>query len=527
MKNLIATLIFLFTLLPQHTGAQIILPTPEETIQQQGKLQLSGKRINCYSEDTQALWLPLLTQTLFPNTTVKLTARKKEADILFIKDSKCTAEAYRLEITPKHIQVRSNGHAGFVYAIQTLRQCKIHDEETTHTFMCTKIQDQPRTAWRSFLLDSGRQYQSTESIKKYIDMASMLKMNVFHWHLTEGLGWRIEIKRYPKLTQTGAFVGKGKEQQGYYTQEEITRLVQYAQERNITIVPEIDMPGHAEAALNAHPELGCFGIPAEIPQLGFTQNIFCAGKDSTIQFLKNVLDKVCELFPSTYIHLGGDEAPKGNWDKCPDCQQKINTLGIKNSHNLQLWFAEQMALHLKNKGRKAIFWGDVVYQDEYPLPNNVIIQWWNYRRHKDLALRKALKHQHPVVCTPNYYTYLNFPVTPWRGYGKERTFDLYDVYTNNPAYKATQMPNPLVLGMGCALWTDDELTEDMLDQRLFPRILALAEQMWHCGTLKDFPTFLERVNQKKNWIEQQGYTFGPGLNPYRTRTEKPTDAEAK
>lgn len=170
-----------------------------------------------------------------------------------------------------------------------------------------------------------------------------------------------------------------------------------------------------------------------------------------------------------------------------------------------------MAGYLKEKGRKAVFWGDVLYKDGYPLPDNCVIQWWNYRGHKDLALRNALRLGYPVICSTNYYTYLNFPLTPWRGYEKARTFDLNDVYMNNPSYKATMDDNPLVLGMGCALWTDDGVKENMIDRRLFPRILALAEQMWHNGPLADFTVFYQRVQQKRGWFEKQGYGFGPAL----------------
>ena len=217
------------------------------------------------------------------------------------------------------------------------------------------------------------------------------------------------------------------------------------------------------------------------------------------------------LVPLVLHHLGGDEAPKDNWNKCPDCQKRITDLGLKNSHDLQLWFSAQMAEHLKSKGKKAIFWGDVVYNDGYPLPDNIVIQWWNYRGHKDLALRNALRHHYPVICSTNYYTYLNFPLTPWKGYEQARTFDLKDVYMNNPSYKATQESNPLIRGMGCALWTDDGVKEYMIDRRLFPRILALAEQMWHNGPLMDFDAFYQRILHKKKWFENRGYGFGPAL----------------
>ncbi len=388
-----------------------------------------------YAEDTTAFYLNLFREEVLSRTPIKWQKKESKADICWITDSSLPPEGYRIKIHPQQMVISASDKGGFTYAVQTLRQWAAGSAGSI-TFACASVTDYPRTQWRCFLLDSGRQFQKIATIRKYIDMASLLKMNYFHWHLTEGLGWRIEIKQYPHLTRTGGSVGKGEEQQGFYTQEEIRDIIEYARQRNITIVPEIDMPGHAEAALSAYPELGCFGLPVEDTAKRITQNIFCAGKDGTLRFLKNVLDEVCALFPSPYIHLGGDEAPKGNWDQCPDCRKRITTEGLKDSHDLQLWFSAQMANYLKSKGRKAIFWGDVVYHDGYPLPDNTVIQWWNYRGHKDLALRNAVKHHYPVICSSNYYTYLNFPVTPWKGYTEARTFDLKDVYLNNPSDKA-------------------------------------------------------------------------------------------
>lgn len=260
----------------------------------------------------------LTAQTVIPapETVVQgngeFRTKNLQADIRQTTNTALPSEAYRLQVTENGIEIEASGDAGFFYARQTLKQLA-SDQNGTWIIPCLKIEDRPRVGFRSFLLDSGRQYQKVSTIKKYIDMAALLKMNYFHWHLTEGLGWRIEIKQYPRLTEVGAFVGKGPEQQGFYSQEEIKEIVRYAAERGITVIPEIDMPGHAEAALVAYPELGCFGDTIQVPENGFTQNIFCAGKTHTLDFLKNVLDEVCELFPSEYIHLGGDEAPKGNW----------------------------------------------------------------------------------------------------------------------------------------------------------------------------------------------------------------------
>ena len=399
-------------------SGQIIMPTPGKIERADGRLRLQGK-IRMYAEESPGSFIRLFYEKLVPESAVEWCKEEVNSHISWKKDVTLPTEGYRIRVTPERIIVEAADDAGFIYAIQSLRQWNT-GEERGLIFPCVEITDFPRVKWRSFMLDSGRQYQKVSTIKKYIDMASMLKMNYFHWHLTEGLGWRIEIKRYPFLTRIGAFVGQGPEQQGFYSQEEVKEIIGYAADRGITVVPEIDMPGHAEAALNAYPRLGCFNVAVKVPQSGFTQNIFCAGKDSTLIFLKNVLDEVCRMFPSAYIHLGGDEAPKGNWDKCPDCRSRIEKEKLKDSHDLQLWFSARMADYLKQKGRKAIFWGDVIYKDGYSLPDNVVIQWWNWRGHRDLALKNAVRHNYPVICGTNYYTYLNFPIrSEERRVGKE------------------------------------------------------------------------------------------------------------
>lgn len=508
-KVVIAAMLLLLSV--AKAQPQSLLPSPRTLTLEEGCYCLSEKMVKVYMEKEVDAPREFLETDVFDIWNVRFVSRQGRADVLLKHLPKCSSEAYRLTITERNIVIEAADKAGFVYALQTLRQWKQPNGKGGFVFPCVAIEDSPYMAWRGFMLDSGRQYHSVATIKKYIDMASMLKMNVFHWHLTEGLGWRIEIKKHPLLAEVGSNVADGKEQQGCYLQEEIRDIVTYAGERGITVVPEIDMPGHAEAALIAYPELGCFEQAVEVPKQGFTHHIFCAGKEHTLKVLKEVLDEVCELFPSTYIHLGGDEAPKGNWDSCPDCQRRIASLGLKDSHDLQLWLSAEMANHLKSKGRKAVFWGDVLYKTGYPLPDNAVIQWWNFRGYGDLALRNAVKLGYPVVCSSNYYCYLNFPVLPWKGYTENRTFDLRDVYNNNPSYRAVAEGNPLVQGMTCALWTDYELTEIMLDQRLFPRILALAEQMWHVGALQSFDVFYERVYKMKPWFESQGYTFGPAL----------------
>lgn len=491
-------------------SAQIVLPTPQKIEKTEGYLSLDEADVSICTFDTTAFYLRFFQKHVLEGKRILWEENCENADIYCSLDSTLPQDGYILDITKKQIKIAASNYGGFLYAVQTLRQWVLKKADNL-CFKCSRIVDTPRVIWRCFMLDSGRQFQRVATLKKYIDMASILKMNYFHWHLTEGLGWRVDIKKYPRLTQIGSNVAGGAEQQGYYTHEDIKELVCYAEERNVTIVPEIDMPGHAEAALFAYPQLGCFKDSIEIPKTGFTKNIFCAGKDSTIFFLKGVLDEVCSLFPSAYIHLGGDEAPKENWNKCSDCQRRIKSLGLHDAHDLQLWLSAEMAAYLGQKGKKVIFWGDVVYQDGYPLPDNVIIQWWNYRGHKELALHNALRHNYPVICSTNTYCYLNFPITPWRGYRVERTFDFRDVYLHNPSDIALTKGNPLILGMTTALWTDYGVTEDLIDCRLFPRIFVLAEQMWYQGNRISVDDFYYKVLKKKQWFEDLGYRFGPAM----------------
>lgn len=335
-------------------------------------------------------------------------------------------------------------------------------------------------------------------------MASLLKMNYFHWHLTEGLGWRIEIKQYPHLTRTGGSVGKGEEQQGFYTQEEIRDIIEYARQRNITIVPEIDMPAMPKLLSLPIRSSVVSGLPVEIPQSGFTQNIFCAGKDGTLRFLKNVLDEVCALFPSPYIHLGGDEAPKGNWDQCPDCRKRITTEGLKDSHDLQLWFSAQMANYLKSKGRKAIFWGDVVYHERLPVAGQYcypVVELSGTQRPRTQKRRQTPLSGHLQFQLLYVSELPRHPVE--RIYGSTYV-RLERCLSEQPFRQSHQREKPLILGMSCALWTDDGVTERMIDRRLFPRILALSEQMWHEGEALDFDRFYRNILHRKAWFEEAG-----------------------
>ncbi len=499
-------------------NSQEILPTPLKQ-ESTGSSFKFKKNITISHGSIGEKTAQYLSGRLEKYITIKIE-EGNEGNLILQKDIKLNNlgdEGYTLKVAKNNIQITAMTEAGLFYGVQSLLQLLPPEVQAGKSgklkgvkIKGVEIEDTPKYGWRSFMLDSGRQYQTPAFIKRYLNYMAMMKMNVFHWHLTEGQGWRVEIKKYPKLTSIGSKVAtNNKEQQGYYSQETIKEIVAYAKNLHIRVVPEIDVPGHSQAALIAYPELTCFGEAPESVE-GRTPNIFCAGKEETYTFIQNVLDEVMDLFPDQYIHLGGDEAPKDNWDKCPRCQGTIKMEGLSNSGELQLHFSSRLADYLKPKGKKAIFWGDVVYHDGTPLPDNVVVDWWNFARHKTDGLDNAIKRGHNVIANTNYYTYLNFPVTPWSRYNEDRVFDLKDTYEKN----ASDLDNPheLVLGMGTCIWTDWYVQEYMIDQRVFPRVYSMAEQMWNKGRRLPFDEFYQKVKSKYPLLKLLGInTIRPAL----------------
>ena len=516
MRNLFFRLFLACLLFPAAGWAQDILPTPM-SVRRTAASFTFPEALEIASDPAFGPSADYLTARLEKYLPIK-RGRAPSADIVFSRSPEGDSlgrEGYTLEIGANRILIRSEADEGIFYGIQSLLQLLPEAVQAGKPFDLAgfsipgmEVVDKPKYAWRSFMLDSGRQYQSPAFIKRYLDLLAMLKMNVFHWHLTEGQGWRVEIRKYPRLAEEGSRVAGGPEQQGYYSQEAIRDIVAYAQRLHIEVVPEIDVPGHSEAALTAYPEMTCFG---EAPEsvMTFSPALFCAGREETYRFLEGVLEEVCALFPSAYIHLGGDEAPKAHWDQCPDCQRRIREEGLTGAHDLQLYFSARLARFLQTKGKKVLFWGDVVYHEGRPLPDNVIVDWWNWRGHQDTAMKNAIAQGKAVICNTNYYTYLNFPVTPWSRYFEDRTFDLRDIYLKNPSDLPD--PDPLVLGMGCSLWTDWHVLEHMIDRRVFPRVYALSEQMWHQGERSSFEAFLKKVEGKFPLLESLGVEYGPAL----------------
>ena len=378
-----------------------IIPAPLSVKEDKGVFKLKGSPISCDSQiGDKALQavaefssqLTLCAGQIYPVSKpsgLSENVRKGEVKgIVFCVDPVLVDEAYTINITKKAAVIRASSDNGFLYAIQSLKQMLSvaiygHDaaEDLKWELPCCEIKDKPRFAYRGMHLDCGRHFFSTDEIKKVLDVMATLNLNRFHWHLTEDQGWRAEIKKYPRLTEIGAYrsgtmVGyySGPSDNirygGFYTQDEMRDIVAYADKLGITVIPEVDLPGHMVAALASYPELGCFGGPYEVwTKWGVSPDVLCPGKEATFEFLEDVLGELCEIFPGEYFHIGGDECPKDNWKKCPDCQARIHELGLKSDEHataeqrLQSYLTSRMQKFLETKGKKLIGWDEILEGD--------------------------------------------------------------------------------------------------------------------------------------------------------------------
>ena len=446
--------------------------------------------------------IPVKTITNARNATIQLLT---SPDILKSNGK----EAYTLVITKKQIKITGGSPAGIFYGIQTLRQLlppkTVTDKSSIHgsTIPCLTINDYPRFKWRGLMIDSGRHFFPIPVIKKMLDLMALQKMNTFHWHLTEDQGWRIEIKKYPKLTEISskraASPQHGRRRKSdktpygpfFYTQTQIKDIVNYAKERFITVVPEIEMPGHSVAALAAYPELGCTGGPYKVwTKWGISPDIYCAGNDKTYKFLEDVLTEVMGLFPSKFIHIGGDEAPKKNWDKCPKCQAKIKKEGLKNSHELQSYFIKHFDKFLANHGRRLIGWDEIL--EGGLAPGAAVMSWRGTK-----GGIKAVKLDHDVVMTPTKACYLDHPESKKKGEPESIggfMLPLERVYGYNPIPKSfTEKDKKHLLGVQGNLWSEYIWNQKDLEYKAFPRSCAIAEVGWTIPKNKNYKNFIERL----------------------------------
>lgn len=444
------------------------------------------------------------------------TPLKQLKGIYFITDSSLPAEAYDIEIGKRAVKVTASDHNGFIYALSSIRQMLPVELNAGKTVSgvnwklpCCVIKDSPRFGYRGLMLDSSRHFWSVAEVKRFLAIMSVYKLNRLHWHLTDDQGWRVEIHKYPRLTDIGAFRAQtalpyspefdGKRYGGYYTREEIKDIVAYAETLGITIVPEIDLPGHMVAALASYPELGCTGGPYEVrTQWGISKDVLCPGKESTFEFLEGVLDELCELFPGEYIHIGGDECPKTKWESCPDCQARIAALGLKSDNNgtkeqrLQNYVTKRIQDHLATKGRKIIGWDEILEGDL--APGATVMSWRGTK-----GGIKASAKGFDVVMSPNTYCYFDYyqsdkwdeePIGIARG---RKTLPLGKVYGYEPFEGFEAGAEKHILGVQANLWTEYVAENDHLEYMLLPRLLALSEVQWCPEGSKDYEGFLAKV----------------------------------
>ena len=440
---------------------------------------------------------------------IRFNRDQSESKIRFQFDSTIEKEGYHLKISENDIIISAQTDVGAFYAVQTLRQLLPPPLEN-QTFKANKIyqqaqhiEDVPKFTYRGMHLDVGRHFFPVEFIKKYIDMMALLKMNTFHWHLTEDQGWRIEIKKYPNLQEVAAWrdetlIGHysdmphqfdGKKYGGYYTQEEVKEIVAYAAERHITVIPEIEMPGHAQAAIAAYPHLGCTGNNPGVAKLwGVFEDIYCP-KEETFAFLEDVLDEVLELFPSEYIHIGGDEAPKTRWKNCESCQALIKKEGLKDEFELQSYFITRIETYLNSKGRQIIGWDEIL--EGGLAPNATVMSW----RGVEGAV-SAAKQGHKVIMTPTSHCYFDY-------YQSENDTEplaiggflpLEKVYYFNPIPDGlSSEDSKFVLGAQGNVWTEYMKDEKQVEYMAFPRAIALSEVLWTSEEHRNYQDFVKRL----------------------------------
>jgi len=428
-------------------------------------------------------------------------------------DQELGSEGYSLIVTPEAVRIQAPEAAGLFYGVQTLRQLLPHQIERDQPVAkldwmipCLAIRDRPRFAWRGYMLDEARHFQGKETVLDLLDLLALHKLNRFHWHLTDDQGWRIEITRYPRLTEIGSrrsgtmqrWIGRPDDipHEGHYSQADIREIVDYAAERHITVVPEIEMPGHSMAALAAYPELGCTGGPFEVAtRFGVIQDILCGGSDHVVEFLENVLTEVMELFPSPYIHIGGDEAPKARWKACARCQERIRQEGLRDEDDLQTHLTNHMAAFLSQHGRRLIGWNEILDEG---LSQDAIVQHWIRNRS---GVVDAIYGGRDVIVSAYFDMYLDHSYT---------LLPLRRAYRFEPVYRELESQEvEHVLGLEAPLWTEWVPDRARLDYQTWPRLSAFAETGWTMPERKNLRDFRRRLRGLFARMDELGVLYAP------------------
>lgn len=518
-------LLVIYSCTPSHKQVESsvnLIPQPQMLELGHGSYSLDKEYLVYTNSEKTQKEIHFLSEFLNNNYGISLS---RIADVeqnahikIYLTDEIAEKEGYSLNIE-KNIIIKAQTPTGVFYAIQTLLQLlpSEYGKYSSLNIPVLQIEDYPNYAWRGLNLDVCRHFSSVETVKKIIDGLAMHKMNVFHWHLTEDQGWRIEIKKYPKLTEIGSqrketVIGHLSEYPtqfdntphgGFYTQEQIKEVVAYAAKRHITVVPEIELPGHALAALAAYPQFSCTGGPFEVfTEWGVTDDVYCAGKEGTFEFLEDVLTEVLELFPSQYIHIGGDECPKGNWKKCQDCQKRIQEEGLKDELELQSYVIKRIEKFLAQHDRTLIGWDEII---EGGLPERANVMVWRGIH----AGEHAASLGHDVIMSPYKFVYLDY----YQGQYYEPIaisghLPLERVYNYDPVPEGLDDNfHKHVLGIHASIWTEYIKTSEHLQYMLFPRLTAISETGWTNRDLKDFESFTQRMPYHYPRLDNLGLNY--------------------
>ncbi len=514
-----------------------VVPYPNEVELTAGTFNAKGADFHCSPDFDQAAKdvISKFAGQLSLVTGSKSTVDEKQADkgFVFILDAAIPEEAYSLTISSKAATVKASSLKGVNYAIQTMKQmlpAEIFGKEKVAgkawTLQCAEINDAPRFGYRGMHMDVSRHFFDMDMVKKYLDIMEVHKLNTLHWHLTDDQGWRLEIKKYPKLTEVGSkrsetLVGHSRTSKEYdgtpygegcwFSQEQVKEIIAYAAAKGIDIIPEIDLPGHMRAALAAYPELGCTGGPYDVwTRWGIADEVLCAGNENTMLFLEDVLTEVAELFPSEYVHIGGDECPKVCWEKCPKCQKKIKELRLKDDkeykaeHYLQSYVMDRMTKHLEKQGKKIIGWDEIL---EGEVSENAIVMSWRGTK----GGLKAAKMGHDAIMTPNYFFYLDY----YQSEDKENEplaigghLPVEKCYSYEPyAEGMTDEEKAHILGVQANLWTEYIATNEHLEYMLLPRMTALSEVQWCQPENKSWERFQNSADEFCGIYDVMGYNY--------------------
>lgn len=522
------------------TAQEIALtPQPAHLTVKDGRFEFGNQlkaKVTPYQGDSIRMVFESFKKELQEATGIKVSSTQKEAKARIILDlnPQLPAEAYKLNVSKKQVRIEASRPAGFYYALQTLKQLMPRNvmagvatsDHSQWSLPSVEIEDAPRFEWRGFMLDEGRHFFGKDEIKRVIDMMAIYKMNRFHWHLTEDQGWRIEIKKYPKLTETGAWRNSkvlaygdvkpdGERYGGFYTQKDIKEIVAYAKKKFIEIIPEIDIPGHSQAAVAAYPEfLACDPENKHEVWLrqGISTDVINVANPKAMQFAKDVIDELTELFPFNYIHLGGDECPTRKWQKNDECKKLLSEIGSSNFRDLQIYFYKQLKDYIATKPadqqRQLIFWNEVLHGNTSILGNDITIMAWIGA---NAAAKQAAKQGMNTILSPQIPYYINrkqskLPTEPMsQGHGTET---VEAVYNYQPLKDVDAALQPYYKGVQANFWTEWVTEPSVLEYLMLPRLAAVAEAGWTPQEKRNYEDFKERIRKDAELYDLKGWNYG-------------------